>query len=263
MTGSALWYLMRGTGVVSLVLLTLVVLLGVATRGGGRLSRVPQFVTGRLHRNIALLSVTFLAVHVITAVLDPFAPIRLIDAVLPFASAYRPVWLGLGALALDVFAALIVTSMLRRRLGPRTWRGVHWLAYAAWPVAVLHALGTGSDVHRPWMLAIVAMSVVSVLWAVLWRLVDSIVGGRRPANARPARAPRMAALALVASAPVALAGWTLSGPLAANWAARAGTPANLLHHQSTTSVVPARTSVPAPIVHRSYVGDDGNQGGDW
>ena len=108
MTGSALWYLMRSTGVVSLVLLTLVVLLGVATRGGGRLSRVPQFVTGRLHRNIALLSVTFLAVHVITAVLDPFAPIRLIDAVLPFASAYRPVWLGLGALALDVFAALIV-----------------------------------------------------------------------------------------------------------------------------------------------------------
>jgi sulfoxide reductase heme-binding subunit YedZ len=260
MTGTALWYLMRGTGVVSLVLLTVVVLLGIITRGGNRLTRVPSFVTGSLHRNVALLSVTFLAVHIITAILDPFAPIRLIDAVLPFASAYRPIWLGLGALALDLVGALVITSMLRRRIGPRVWRAVHWFAYAAWPVALLHSLGTGSDIHRPWMLAIVAMSVVSVLWGALWRLVDSTVGQRRPASTRPARAPRLAAVALVASAPVALAGWTLSGPLAANWAARAGTPANLLHHQTTvTQPAPAR---PAPIVSPPWYGDDGGQGGD-
>ena len=71
---------------------------------------------------------------------------RLVDVVVPFVGAYRPFWLGLGALALDLLAALIVTSLLRARIGLRAWRAVHWVAYACWPVALVHGLGTGSDV---------------------------------------------------------------------------------------------------------------------
>lgn len=215
MTGHALWYLSRGTGVVSLGLLTIVVVLGVLTRGNVRAPVLPRFVVSTLHRNAALMAVGFLGVHILTAVADPYAPIRLVDAVVPFISAYRPVWLGLGALALDLLAAIVLTSLLRRRIGPRSWRAVHLLAYAAWPVALVHGLGTGTDTRQSWMLTLTLASVAAVVVAVLWRAVGAgaTASGRRVA---------VAGAALLA--PLALVAWLRAGPLAPGWAGRAGTP---------------------------------------
>ena len=139
----ALWYSTRGTGIISLVLLTASVALGVsevvrfATRGW------PRFVLAALHRNVALLATAFVAAHVATALADSYAPIRIVDVVVPFIGSYRPLWLGLGAVAFDLLVALIVTSLLRERLGHRAWRAVHWAAYVCWPMALLHGLGTG------------------------------------------------------------------------------------------------------------------------
>src|ERR1700685_1804264 len=98
---STYWYLTRSTGAVALALLTLSVALGVA--GVSRFSspRWPRFVVDSLHRNVSLLALAFLIVHILTAVLDSFAPISLIDAVVPFAGSYRPFWLGLGAISFD------------------------------------------------------------------------------------------------------------------------------------------------------------------
>ncbi len=215
----ALWYLTRGTGVVSLLLLTGVALLGLAGAMRWASPRWPRFVTQGLHRSLSLLAVAFIAVHVATTVIDGFAPIRWIDAVVPFISAYRAVWLGLGALAFDLYFALIVTSLLRARIGSRTWRAVHWLAYGCWPVAVLHSVGTGSDAGEPWMLVLDALCVGSVLAAVVWR-----------AGSDPARRVALQGLAVGAGgmASVALVGWMAVGPLADGWAARAGTPPRLL-----------------------------------
>ena len=134
----ALWYLGRGSGLCSLVLLTVVVALGIGNRSGRELFGLPRFAVALVHRNAALLSVAFLAMHVTTLLFDPYAQLTLVDLVLPFAGTYRPFWLGLGTLALDLVAALVVTSLLRQRLGRRSWKAVHWLAYAAWPVALLH-----------------------------------------------------------------------------------------------------------------------------
>jgi hypothetical protein len=130
---TALWYASRATGVVCLVLLTVVVLLGILVNRQGRLPGLPRFAVTGLHRSISLLAVAFLAVHVITAVADKYVTIQLIAAVVPFTSSYLPFQMGLGAVALDLIAALIITSLLRARLGRRLWRGVHWLAYAALP----------------------------------------------------------------------------------------------------------------------------------
>lgn len=167
--GSPLWFLSRGSGVVVLVLLTVVVVLGVVTRRGTG-ARGLTFVAGAVHRNASLLAVALLAVHVGTAVLDPYAPIRWLDAVVPFGSAYRPLWLGLGALALDLLVALVLTSLLRQRLGLRRWRLVHWTAYLAWPVAVVHGAGTGSDATTWWSLALTAACAVAVAMAVVLRI---------------------------------------------------------------------------------------------
>ena len=116
-------------------------------------ARTPRFVVDGLHRNVSLLVVVLLAAHIVTSLLDPFAHLRVLDAVVPLASRYRPLWLGFGALAFDLLIALIVTSVLRARLGLRAWRAVHWAAYACWPVAVLHGLGTGTDARSAWLQA--------------------------------------------------------------------------------------------------------------
>ena len=167
---TALWYASRATGVVTLLLLTAVVVLGILVNRQGRLPGLPGFAVTGLHRNTSLLAVAFLAIHVLTAVADPFVTIRLAAAVLPFASAYKPFWLGLGAVSLDLVAALILTSLARARMSRRAWRGIHWLGYAAWPLAVVHSLGSSSDARSGLVLALLAGCVAAVVAAVAWRL---------------------------------------------------------------------------------------------
>jgi DMSO/TMAO reductase YedYZ heme-binding membrane subunit len=147
-SGHAYWYLTRGSGVVALVLLTASVALGIGVTLRARPARLPRFAVVAVHRSASLLALAFVCVHVLTTVLDSYTPIALGDAFVPFASSYRPIWLGLGAVAFDVLLAVVATSLLRGRLSPSLWRGVHWLAYACWPLALVHALGTGSDASR-------------------------------------------------------------------------------------------------------------------
>lgn len=222
---SAYWYLTRGSGIVALILLTAVVVLGVVGSvgiSGG--ARWPRFAINSLHRDISLLAVAFLAIHIITTLLDSFAPINLIDAVIPFVSSYRPLWLGFGALAFDLVIALVLTSLLRRRLGYRSWRGIHWLAYVSWPVAVLHGLGTGSDANQLWALAITAACVAAVVVAVFSRIAHTD---------RISERGRSLAIGAAILTPLAILVFTVLGPLAPGWAARAGTPETLVVHTVT------------------------------
>lgn len=221
---SAYWYLTRGTGVVALILLTLSVALGVANSRRLRTERVPRFVVDAVHRNASLLAVAFTAIHVVTSLLDGFAPITVVDVFVPFTSAYRPIWLGFGAIAFDLLLALVLTSVLRRRFGYRAWRFTHWTAYACWPVALLHSFGTGSDVKFGWLIAISAVCVAVVIAAVL---VRAAAGWPRHAWVR------LAAIIACAAVPLGLIVWLPSGPLAKGWAKRAGTPSYLLASSST------------------------------
>jgi sulfoxide reductase heme-binding subunit YedZ len=166
----AVWYLMRASGAVALLLLTVVSALGIATVARLRPGRVPRFVTLALHRNISLLAVAFLSVHVLTAVIDPDAAVRLVAVVLPVPFGAYGIWLALAALALDLVVALVLTSALRRRISQRAWRGVHYAAYLAWPVALLHGVGMGTDAGSLWMLAIDAVCIAIFTCAVALRL---------------------------------------------------------------------------------------------
>ncbi|HXR73356.1 ferric reductase-like transmembrane domain-containing protein [Actinocrinis sp.] len=175
-SSTALWYTSRATGVVSLIMLTGVVVLGVAVQKHGRLPGLPRFAVVGLHRSISLLSVAFLAIHIVTAVADSYVNIRLTDAIIPFAASYEPLWLGLGTVAFDLILALIITSLLRARIGHRTWRWVHWLAYLSWPVSVAHSLGSSTDMQSGWLLGLGIGCVLAVLAALAWRVSE----GRRP-----------------------------------------------------------------------------------
>jgi sulfoxide reductase heme-binding subunit YedZ len=171
LTSGPVWYLMRGSGVASLLLLTLVSALGVATAGRWRAGRAPRFVTLGLHRSISLLAVAFLTLHVLMALIDPDASVRILAVVVPEPSGRYGLWLGLGALALDLIAALVVTSLLRHRLSMRIWRGLHWTAYLAWPVALVHGAGMGTDAGAAWMLAVDAVCIAVFAAAVALRLL--------------------------------------------------------------------------------------------
>jgi methionine sulfoxide reductase heme-binding subunit len=166
----ALWYFGRGSGVVSLVLLSLVVALGIGARSGRPAFGLPRFAVNLMHRNAALLAVVFLCGHVISLYFDPYAQLRFFDLVVPFLGQYRPFWLGLGTLAVDLLIAVVVTSLLRHRLGVRTWRLVHRLAYLCWPIALLHGIQTGTDAGSWWLWTVAAACAALVLAAVAWRL---------------------------------------------------------------------------------------------
>jgi methionine sulfoxide reductase heme-binding subunit len=222
--GTVTWYVARATGIVTLAFLTASVLLGILTSFRWSSPSWPRFVVEFVHRNVSLLVLVFLAIHVVTVVADSFAPIRWIDVVIPFISAYRPFWLGLGAVAFDLLLALVVTSLLRHRIGYRTWRIVHWLAYACWPVAVLHGLGTGSDTKSGPVLAFTAVCIVAVLVTAALR-----VG----AGLRTRPGARAFGLGVVVLAPLLLVAWLVSGPLASGWARKAGTPGTVLAASSS------------------------------
>jgi methionine sulfoxide reductase heme-binding subunit len=184
---TAVWYLMRATGVTSLILLTIVLALGIATIKRRRLGRAPAFVTPAVHRSSSLLSVVFLTIHVATALVDPYAAVSVVAILVPFSGSTAPLWLGLGAVSLDLVAALIVSSLLRRRIGVRAWRAIHWLAYLSWPFALAHTLGEGTDAGSTWLRAIAAACVLTVGLTVTWRLAG------RSAGKRLERSPRTAA----------------------------------------------------------------------
>src|ERR1035437_3137330 len=156
---TSLWYLTRATGLVSLVLLTATVVLGIVSSVGWTTERWPRFLSQSVHRNLSIFSLAFVVVHVVTTVADGYVPITLVDAVIPFRSPYRPLWVGLGACAFDVLLAVAVT------IGFRTWRWVHWLAYMCWPIALVHGLGTGSDSRLPCVQFVYLLCVVAVLAA--------------------------------------------------------------------------------------------------
>jgi sulfoxide reductase heme-binding subunit YedZ len=169
-TANTLWYLGRGTGVVTLLLLTVSTVLGIGTRSGRPAPWLPRFAVAALHRNTSLLATVFLVLHVVLLLFDPYAQLDVLDTVFPFLAGYAPFWVGLGTLTLDLVAALVITSLLRHRIGHRTWRAIHWTAYASWPIALVHALGSGTDAGTAWFLILAGACSVAVAGAAFWRL---------------------------------------------------------------------------------------------
>jgi methionine sulfoxide reductase heme-binding subunit len=224
---------------VSLILLTATVVLGIVASVGWTSTRWPRFLSQGVHRNLSLFCLAVIAVHITSTVGDGYVPIGLLDAVIPFRSPYRPIWVGLGALAFDMLLAVAITSALRRRIGVAAWRGVHWLAYACWPLAALHGLGSGSDPRLPGAMLVFVACTGSVVAALAWRLVS----GR-------ARTPARRVGGAVAGAAVLLliAAFAVVGPLRPGWSHRAGTSASLLaqlSHSQVASYAPRASTPPA------------------
>jgi len=218
-TTQAFWFATRASGLVAVVLLTASVALGVAATARWTSDTFPRFVVQAIHRNVSLLALAMLVIHIVTTVVDSFAPISWIDAVVPFRSPYRPIWLGLSALSLDFMLAIIATSLVRRHIRHDIWQAIHYTSWIAWAIAIVHGLGTGSDTQAVWAQAVYIVCGAAGLVSLWLRL----------ANGWPVSAERRIAVGwLSVVLPAVIVIWALAGPLRPGWARRAGTPAKLL-----------------------------------
>lgn len=176
--GPFLWYATRAAGIVTLVLLTAAMVLGILNAGRFASRRWPRFVVQGMHRNLSLLALAFLSVHVATTVFDQYVTIGLQDAVIPFLSSYKRFWVGLGALASDLMIVLALTSLVRQQIGHRAWRAVHWAGYLCWPVAIAHGLGAGTDHASGWVLGLTLCCIAAVVISVGYRGIAARLEGR-------------------------------------------------------------------------------------
>jgi predicted ferric reductase len=169
MSSTTLWYTTRATGIVALVLFTATMVMGVATTNRAKARWWPGFAQQEMHRRISLTAVVFLGIHVLTSVLDTYVSIGWASVLVPFTSSYSRFWVAMGTVSLDLMLAVLVSSLLRARMRPGIWRGVHWVAYLSWPIALAHTFGVGSDSGEPWLVALCVVCVLSVGGALLWR----------------------------------------------------------------------------------------------
>jgi len=171
---TAFWYATRASGLMALILLTLTMVLGLTTTTRARARNWPGFAQQELHRRISMMAVVFVGIHVLTSVLDTYVNISWAAIVIPFTSEYGRLWVGVGAIALDLMIAVFVSSLLRNRMRPATWRALHWLAYLSWPIALAHTFGMGTDAGEAWVIALGTACVVAVGVALAWRIRRSI-----------------------------------------------------------------------------------------
>ncbi|HEX3792977.1 MAG TPA: ferric reductase-like transmembrane domain-containing protein [Acidimicrobiales bacterium] len=170
MSSTTFWYITRASGIVALVLLTATMVLGLVTTTRTKARHWPGFAQQELHRRISMLAMVFLALHILTSVLDTYVHIGYLAIVIPFTSSYSRFWVGVGTVAVDLMAAVFISSLLRAHMKAGTWRGLHWLAYGCWPVALAHTFGMGTDAGEHWVIALGGACIIAVGAALTRRL---------------------------------------------------------------------------------------------
>jgi len=177
------WDAARAAGVVAYSLLTVSVLLGVLLAGRAVLPRWPAFAVTDVHRFVSRLTGAFIAIHVFALLLDRYAHVSPLTIVVPGASSYRPFWLALGTVALELLLAVALSNALRKRIDHARWRRIHYLTFGVWIAATAHGIGAGTDATAGWLRFLYLTAIGSVALAVTWRVGrDAAIPARAPAR---------------------------------------------------------------------------------
>lgn len=167
------WFVGRGSGIVAYLLLSLAVVLGILLNRRWHSASWPRLVIHEAHRWATITFYLFVGVHVAMMLLDPYIGFTLADLTVPFASAYRTLWLSLGIIAAELALAIGASVWLRERIGYRAWHILHGLAYPVFIASLLHGLGTGTDSGTIWATVLYGGSAFAVAMATVWRTVRS------------------------------------------------------------------------------------------
>jgi sulfoxide reductase heme-binding subunit YedZ len=224
---SPIWFFARAAGFTSLLILTASVCLGILLTLRVRSRNWPLFLSDELHAYTAVVFFVFVTLHVVTVLIDPFTRFGLADVLVPFATSYRTVWMGLGILSLELSLALGLSVYIRRWIGYRAWRVLHYGTYSILPMALVHGMATGTDTSSSWGIAVYGVCIIAVL---------AVIGLRLAQSTAPVRAPLAAAVAL---GMLVLVSWLATGPLRPGWARVAGTPQLMSASGSPAAATPA------------------------
>ena len=173
-TDPTFWLLARATGLTAYALITASVLAGLTVKSRPLGARVKAAAATDLHRFLSLLALGTIAIHGIVLTLDQTIKMPLAGLVVPGLSPYRPLATGLGVLAAELAALVYVSFSLRRRIGHRNWRRLHYVTFAVFAAATVHGLAAGTD---KWAFGLYAGSVAAVASLTAWRMITK--GGRR------------------------------------------------------------------------------------
>lgn len=172
-----LWFVSRALGAMGLLLLSLVVVLGIlhntSVVKNAELG-LPRFVLVALHRNLSLITVVFVVLHIVTVLVTDYVHLRVVDVFVPGIALYNPIGAAFGTVAFDLILAIILTSVLRSRISRRVWFWVHWSSYLCWPVVVVHAvLNLSFRGTTWWTLFVPFVATLAIVGALLYRRRDT------------------------------------------------------------------------------------------
>jgi sulfoxide reductase heme-binding subunit YedZ len=163
------WILARASGLTAYVLLTLSVLAGLVIKSRPFGRALNAAAATDTHRFLSLLALGAIAVHGLALVLDSTVRISLGALLLPGLAGYRPAATALGVVAAELAALVVVSFRLRKRIGLRNWRRLHWATYAVFALATAHGLAAGTDTARAWSMSLYLGAVFTVATATAWR----------------------------------------------------------------------------------------------
>jgi sulfoxide reductase heme-binding subunit YedZ len=180
-TDPTFWLLARASGLTAYGLLTGSVLAGLVLKSRPFGRALKPASTTDVHRFLALLGLGMLALHGGTLLLDHTLKMPLAGLFVPGASPYRPAAVAVGVVGAELMALIYVSFFLRRRIGARNWRRLHWATYLVFLLATVHGLASGTDSAQPWAHDLYLGAVGAVAFATAWRALGRPI---RPAPER-------------------------------------------------------------------------------
>ena len=171
------WILARASGLTAYVLLTLSVLAGIVVKSRPFGKRIRQPAAIDTHRTLAALGLGALVIHMTALVLDKTVRMPVQALFIPGLSPYRPLWVAVGVLTAELMVVVYASFSVRRRIGFKNWRRLHWVTFALFAGGTAHGLLSGSDSRRAWALAIYLGAIAAVAAATTWRFLDPLTKG--------------------------------------------------------------------------------------
>jgi predicted ferric reductase len=178
----AYWYLSRASALVAFCLLWFAMALGLGITN--KLARLwPGGLTAfELHQAASLLGLDLALFHGLILLGDRYMNFSLGQVLVPFATAsYRPLWTGLGQIGFYLFAIVSLSFYLRRFIGQKAWRTLHYLSFVVFALALTHGLLSGTDSGAPFVRGLYLASGASLLFLTVYRV---LVSASKPAPSR-------------------------------------------------------------------------------
>ena len=177
------WYMSRSAGIVAYLLLWASVMAGIGISSKFFNDFISPQITNEVHKFTSILAMIVGMFHGLILLGDTYMKFSVLDILIPFKSAYQPFWVGLGILGFYLLAMLVVSFYIKKRIGHRTWRLLHYSSFALWIMTTLHGLAAGTDTSTVLMKMLYTAAVVSVGYLLTYRIATAKSLAHKPAQA--------------------------------------------------------------------------------